>query len=136
MQLIVTANEGVVALELRRQLDVSYPTACVLRHTLTESMHVAKVSRQLEGRIKVDDAFLGGERSTGLGGRGSENEVPSVVTVQSLGGDPHRLCPVAVPHRRAVLDSFCKPHICRQKTIFTDCLAASAPQTMPECMTR
>jgi predicted RNA-binding Zn-ribbon protein involved in translation (DUF1610 family) len=120
MQLISTAKNGVAALELRRQLDVSYPTAWMLKHKLTESMHLAEVPRQLEGRIEMDDAFLGGERSGGKPGRGSENKVPFVVAVQSLGGKPHRVCLAAIPHRRAAVASFCEAHICRPATIYTD----------------
>jgi hypothetical protein len=49
MQLISSAKNGVAALELMRQLDVSYPTAWLLKHKLTEAMYLAEQSRQLHG---------------------------------------------------------------------------------------
>ena len=33
-------------------------------------------SRQLTGRLEIDDASLGGQRSGGKAGRGSENKIP------------------------------------------------------------
>ena len=35
-------------------------------------MRAREDSRQLEGRVEIDDAYLGGERSGGKVGRGSE----------------------------------------------------------------
>lgn len=39
--------------------------------------------RRLEGVVQVDDAFLGGERTDGKRGRGSENKVPLIAAVQT-----------------------------------------------------
>lgn len=44
-------------------------------------MVLAESERQLTGHVEVDDAYLGGERSGGKVGRGSENNVPFVVAV-------------------------------------------------------
>ena len=46
-------------------------------------------SRQL-GRVEIDDAYLGGERSGGKSGRGSENKVPFIAAVQTT-DDGHPL---------------------------------------------
>jgi hypothetical protein len=46
-----------------------------------EIMRVREDRRQLDGRVEIDDAYLGGERSGGRAGRGSENEVPFVAAV-------------------------------------------------------
>jgi hypothetical protein len=123
MQLISGAKNGIAALELRRQLDVSYPTAWMIKHKLSQAMFVAEADRQLSGRVEMDDAFLGGERSGGKPGRGSENKVPFVVAVQSLGGKPHRVCLAAVPHRLKAVAEFCQAHIARPATIVSDGLA-------------
>jgi hypothetical protein len=72
-------------LELRRQLGVSYPTAWLMKHKIMEAMRQAEEDRQLCGRVEVDDAYLGGERSGGKTGRGSENKVPFVPAVQTIG---------------------------------------------------
>ena len=45
-----------------------------------------------DGQIQVDDAYLGGERSGGKVGRGSENKVPFVVGISlSDDGQPLRV---------------------------------------------
>ena len=123
MQLISGAKNGIAALELRRQLDVSYPTAWMIKHKLSQAMFIAEADRQLTGRIEMEDAFRGGERSGGKPGRGSENKVPFVVAVQSLGGKPHRVCLAAVPHRLKPVQEFCQAHIVRPATIVSDGLA-------------
>ncbi len=123
MHLISSAKNGVAALELRRQLGVSYPTAWLLKHKITEAMCLAEEQRQIDGRIEVDDAFLGGERSGGKPGRGSENKVPFVVAVQSLDGKPHRVCLAAIPHTRQAFKTFCDAHVVRPATIVSDGLA-------------
>ena len=45
-------------------------------------------------RVEIDDAYLGGERSGGKVGRGSENKVPFVAAVQTT---PDRTAAVRVP---------------------------------------
>ncbi len=123
MQLISSAKNGVAALELRRQLDVSYPTAWMLKHKISQAMYLVEQERQLHGYVEMDDAFLGGERSGGKPGRGSENKVPFVVAVQSIHGKPHRVCLSAIPHRLKPVAEFCQTHIVRPSTIVSDGLA-------------
>ena len=123
MQLISSAKNGVAALELRRQLDVSYPTAWMLKHKISQAMHLVEQERQLTGRIEMDDAFLGGELSGGKPGRGSENKTPFVVAVQSMHGKPHRVCLAAIPHRLTAVADFCGAHVARPATIVSDGLA-------------
>ena len=53
----------------------------------------ARTRRQLDGRVEIDDAYLGGERSGGKTGRGSENKVPFVAAVQTTAeGQPQFVC--------------------------------------------
>jgi hypothetical protein len=49
---------------------VSYRTAWLIKHKLLQAMALAESERQLSGRVEVDDAYLGGERSGGKAGRG------------------------------------------------------------------
>jgi hypothetical protein len=72
MQLLTQSKNNVSALELRRQLGVSYRSAWLLKHKIMEAMRVREQHRELDGRVEIDDAFLGGEHS-GKAGRGSEN---------------------------------------------------------------
>ena len=46
-------------------------------------MRLREVGRQLTGRVEIDDAYLGGERSGGKTGRGPENKVLHMTAVQT-----------------------------------------------------
>jgi transposase-like protein len=72
MHLLTLAKNNVAALELMRHLGVCYKTAWLIKHKLMEVMRVREHGRQLDGRVEIDDAYLGGERSGGKPGRGSQ----------------------------------------------------------------
>ena len=71
------------ALDVMRQLGVSYRTAWLLKHKLMEAMYVREQRRELDGRVQIDDPFLGGERVDGKRGGSSLNKVPFVAAVQT-----------------------------------------------------
>lgn len=81
MYLISEAKTGVSALALKRLLGVCYRTAWLIHHKLMPAMTEREARYRLEGRVQVDDAYLGGKRSGGKVGRGSENKVPFVAAV-------------------------------------------------------
>ena len=81
MHLLTQAKNNVSALELKRHLGVCYRTAWLVKHKLLEVMRLREEDRQLTGRVEIDDAYLGGERSGGKPGRGSENKIPFVAAV-------------------------------------------------------
>jgi transposase-like protein len=78
IHLISQAKTGISALALKRDLGVSYPTAWLLHHKINGAMSRQEAARLLSGAVQLDDAYLGGERSGGKPGRGSENKVPFV----------------------------------------------------------
>jgi len=86
--LLTQTKTGMSALALRRQLGVNYRTAWTLKHKLMQTMSEREESRQLQHVIQVDDAFLGGERTGGKRGRGSENKVPFVAAVETQNDRP------------------------------------------------
>ena len=93
MHLLTQAKNNVSALELRRHLGVCYKSALTMKHKLMEVMRLREDSRQLDGRVEIDDAYLGGERSGGKSGRGSENKVPFLAAVQTTPeGKPVQVC--------------------------------------------
>ena len=93
MHLLTQAKNNVAALELMRHLGVCYRTAWLIKHKLLEVMRQREQGRQLTGRVEMDDAYLGGERTGGTVGRGSENKVPFVAAVQTTdAGAPHLAC--------------------------------------------
>jgi hypothetical protein len=79
-----------LALAMRRQPGVSYPAAWLTHHNLMQVMADRENSYVLEGKFQVDDANLGGERTGGKMGRGSESKVPFVAAV-SLTKDDNQL---------------------------------------------
>ena len=76
------AKNGISALELKRQIGVSYPTAWKIKHKLMEAMKDRDGQYFLRGIIHIDDAYFGGELNGGKPGRGSENKVPFVAALE------------------------------------------------------
>ena len=97
--LMTQSKNAVSALELRRQLGVSYKTAWLIKHKLLETMRLREQPRRLHGRVEIDDAYLGGERAGhAYGGRGALDKTAFVAAVQTNElGRPRfmRLTPVA-----------------------------------------
>ena len=83
MHLLTQAKNNVSALELKRHLGVCYKSAWLMKHKLMEVMRLREDSRQLDGRVEIDDAYLGGELPEGKRGRGSENKVAFLAAVQT-----------------------------------------------------
>lgn len=96
MFVLTQAKNNVAALELKRILGVSYPTAWLIKHKLMEVMSERESTRKLDGLVQVDDAYLGGKHPGGKRGRGSENKTAFVAAVQTRDGRPQfmRLDPV------------------------------------------
>ena len=97
--LMTQSKNAVSALELKRQLGVSYKTAWLLKHKLLETMRLREEPRRLDGRVEIDDAYLGGERAGHMhGGRGALNKSAFVAAIQTNDdGKPlfMRLTPIA-----------------------------------------
>jgi hypothetical protein len=97
MYFITQCKNGISGLELMKHIGVSYKTAWRIRHKLMQVMMERDIRYKLMGLIEVDDAYLGGQRSDGKRGRGSENKQPIVAAVQvTLEYHPHyvKLSPV------------------------------------------
>lgn len=130
MHLLTQAKNNVSALELKRHLGVSYPTAWLVKHKLMEAMRQRESTRRLSGRVEIDDAYLGGERSGGKTGRGSPGKVPFIAAVQTTeDGKPVLACFAQVPFTKDALASFAKRSLARPLTVASDglgCFAALA----------
>jgi transposase-like protein len=121
MQLLTQAKNGVSALELRRQLGVSYGSAWLIKHKIMEAMRLREDARELTGRVEIDDAYLGGERAGGKPGRGSENKVPFVAAVQaSANGKPILACLRQQPHTSEEVAVFAAQHIATAAHVVSD----------------
>lgn len=91
MYLVTQSKTNIAALALRRHLGVSWRTAWLLKHKLMEAMRQRERHRPLAGDVRIDDAYLGGERSGGTPGRGSENKVAFVAAVEMHDERPARV---------------------------------------------
>ena len=133
--LISQAKTGLSALALKRHLGVSYPTAWLIHHKLMQAMAQREERYVLDGQVQVDDAYLGGERSGGKAGRGSENKVPFVAAV-SLSDDGHPLRTTLTPVPGFTLKSiaqWAKGHLAPGSTVFSDGLACFSAVTEAGC---
>ena len=75
-------KNGISALELSRQLGVTYNTAWSVKHSLTQVMKDRDDPPPLRGWVHLYDAYWGGERRRGRCGRGSPSKTPLVAAVQ------------------------------------------------------
>ena len=124
MHLLTQAKNNVSALELKRHLGVCYKTAWLLKHKLMEVMRLREDGRQLTGRVEIDDAYLGGERSGGKVGRGSENKVSFVAAVQTTEtGKAVLTCLSLQPFTSEAMLAFAARSLQRPLTVVSDGLA-------------
>jgi transposase-like protein len=75
------AKNGISSLELSRHLGVTCNTAWLVHSKIMRSMCERDEAYVLQGRVQIDDSYLGGEHPGGKPGRGSENKVPIVAAV-------------------------------------------------------
>jgi hypothetical protein len=54
------SKNNIAALELKRRLGVCYKTAWRMKHKLREVMRVREDACELDGRVEIDGAYLGG----------------------------------------------------------------------------
>ena len=107
MHLLTQSENNVAALELMRHLGVSYRSAWLIKHKLMEVMYLRERPRKLTGRVEIDDAYLGGERTGGKPGRGSENKMPFVAAVQTTeAGQPQLMCLSLQPFTKEAMRTF------------------------------
>ena len=125
MYLITQTKQGISSIELGRRLGTTQTTAWKIKTKLTEVMRVAGEKDRLDGRIEMDDAYLGGERGGGKSGRGSPGKKPIVVAVQTNEkGRPRRIKIRRIARfKRRRMKSLAKRIITPGATVITDGLS-------------
>jgi transposase-like protein len=89
---VTQSKQGISSIELARRLGVTQTTAWTIKHKLAQVMLERDAGQRLTGRIELDDAYLGGERSGGKRGRGAPGKTPFVAAVETTEeGKPVRL---------------------------------------------
>ena len=121
MHLLTQSKNNVAALELMRHLGVCYKTAWLIKHKLMEVMRQREDTRQLDGRVEIDDAYLGGELVGGKRGRGSQNKVPFIAAVQTTpDGHPQFACFAQQPFTTEGVGAFAAKSLAPSATVVSD----------------
>ena len=122
MYLLTQQKNAISALELMRQLGVSYPSAWGVKHKLLQAMLERDAERQLTGVIEIDDAYWGGECHGQTPGRGSPNKTPFLAALgKSLGGRPLALrLDVVAGFRKCELTAWTEKFIHPDSSVVSD----------------
>jgi transposase-like protein len=129
------AKTGLSALELKRHIGVSYPTAWLMHHKIMTAMAARQAQHRLSGAVQVDEAYLGGERAGGKPGRGSENKAPFIAAVSlNEAGNPRfaKLSPVPGFTSQAV-SAWARANLTAGASVLSDGLACFAAVTDAGC---
>src|SRR5512144_98244 len=73
---LTQSKQSISSLELGRRLGVTQTTAWTVKHKLKQVMMERDAKKRLIGRVEMDDAYLGGQRSGGKRGRGAAGKTP------------------------------------------------------------
>ena len=81
---LTQSKGGMSSVELARRLGTRQPTAWLMKQKLMAAMAAREAAKpKLEGRVEVDDAYLGGVRTGGKRGRGAAGKTPFVAAVET-----------------------------------------------------
>jgi transposase len=85
MFLMCSSRNGVAALELKRQLGVTYKPAWRMAHSIRRLMRDNTDPDKLKGVVEGDETYVGGKRTGGKRGRGALGKTPVVGFVERGG---------------------------------------------------
>jgi transposase-like protein len=119
--LLTQRKQSLSALQLSREIGVKYDTAWSLKQKLMQVMLERQQSKQLKGRIEIDDAYLGGEMA-GKRGRGSVNKIPFLAAVETTqDGKPVQIQLRRIKgFRKAEIDRYVRQSLMAKSQVFTD----------------
>lgn len=124
MHLIATSKKGMSTLALQRQLPAhDEMTIALLKRKLRAAMQAREGLYQLGGLVEVDDAFFGGLLREGSRGRGSENKVKVLASVDfGRNEDDPRFCKLHVVERlnSAHVEAALEKAVVQGSTVKTD----------------
>src|SRR3954452_22885800 len=89
---LTQSKQGISSVELGRRLGVKQFTAWKIKHKLAQVMMERDSGKRFSGRVEIDDAYLGGERTGAQRGRGAPGKTAFVAAVETTPeGTPVRL---------------------------------------------
>ena len=81
---LTQSKGGISSIELGRRLGAKQATAWLVKHKLMRTMAEREAKKpKLQGRVEIDDAYLGGARSGGKRGRGAAGKTSVVAAVET-----------------------------------------------------
>ena len=130
--LLTQRKNSISALQLSRELGVSYNTAWKLKHEILQVIFERSGGEALLGPIEIDDAYLGGEHP-GKRGRGAAAKFPFIAAVQtSAKGSPQRVQLRRVRgFTHAEIRRYAQAGLASGSHIVSDGCTAFAPSTIP-----
>ncbi len=117
-----TQKDGVAALSLQRSLEIgSYQTAWAMLHRL-RSVLVRPGRERLQGRVEVDETYIGGEEPGLAGGRAKGKKALVVIAVERTGPRGLGRCRMAILSDASTvsLRAFLVDHVEEGATVVTD----------------
>jgi hypothetical protein len=117
---------GISSVELGRRLGVKQGTAWLMKHKLMRAMAGREAAKpKLQGRVEIDDTYLGGERSGGKRGRGAAGKTPVVAAVETTAErKPRRLrLSVVRGFRKREVEKVAKRDLAPGSTVVSDGLS-------------
>ena len=123
---LTQSKGGMSSVELARRLGTRQPTAWLMKQKLMQAMLLRDAAKpKFAGRIELDDAYLGGERSGGKRGRGSPGKTPFVVAVETTAErKPRRMrLTVVKGFRKKLVEKLAKRDFAPGSNIVSDSLS-------------
>jgi hypothetical protein len=135
IHLLTQSKTSISALELKRQLGVSYNTAWMVKHKIMQVMKERDDRKPLQGLIQVDDVYWGGEHRGGKRGRGSENKTPFIAAVSvDNDGRPQKMnMNVVKGFQSAEIERWSKSHLESGSLVVSDGLPCFNAVTLAGC---
>jgi transposase-like protein len=123
---LTQSKQGISSIELGRRLGVTQTTAWKIKTKLAEVMRRDGDAIILDGRVEMDDVFLGGHRPGGKPGRGSPGKTPFLAAVETTDdGKPKRIRLKRVARfKRKRVKAATKRMIAAGATVVTDGLSS------------
>ena len=128
---------GMSSVELARRLGTRQPTAWLMKHKLMVAMAAREAAKpKLQGRVEIDDAYLGGQRAGGKRGRGAAGKTPFVAAVETTAErKPRRLkLTVVKGFRKKEIAALAKRDLTPGSNVVTPC-PAGRRSAMPAATT-
>ena len=120
---LTQSKGGMSSVELARRLGTRQPTAWLMKQKLMAAMEQRDAGKpKLEGRVEVDDAYLGGAPSGGKRGRGAAGKTPFVAAVETTAErKPRRLrLTVVKGFRKKEIEALAKRDFAAGSNVVTD----------------